>query len=500
MRFGTYYFLQAPPSLTHAEVFRRELEQMAWTEELGFDSIWLTEHHFIEYGLSVSPAVLAAAVAMRTQRVRIGLAAAILPFHDPVRLAEEMAMVDILCGGRLDVGVGRGNRPVEFEGYRVPQIENRERFEEALAIMIGVWTRERFSYAGRHYAIPEVRVIPKPLQQPHPPLYVVCTSPDTIEATALRGLPMLNSWLRGPIDQLVSQRDAYLKACQKAGRTDAETASLMGRWGVSRHIYVAPTDALAQAEAKDAEMWYQEALRRFLIPDDIDRVHPLLQPGFRTMKERLAKITWDQLGRRDGRVRLTRHGGREDRSAAAAGSRRGPVLDELRRPAPGAGAPLHGAVRPRGHAPVSASLARPHRGRAPAAFAAGRRRVQDIGPGSGVGVRQVVTEDRAARPHDDPAEPQLEHGSLRGGTGLVPERRFSVAARDDQRSERGDLPSSGKIPVQGRCQDPTRPTVTRPAERPKALKLRGAGGEGGVGAARPARTGASGRSLTPAAF
>src|SRR5438034_6257232 len=121
MRFGTYYFLQAPPALAHAEVFRREIEQMAWTEELGFDSLWLTEHHFIEYGLSVSPTVLAAAAAMRTRRVRIGLAAAILPFHDPIRLAEELAMVDILCGGRLDVGVGRGNRPVEFEGYRVPR-------------------------------------------------------------------------------------------------------------------------------------------------------------------------------------------------------------------------------------------------------------------------------------------------------------------------------------------------------------------------------------------
>src|SRR5213592_2172163 len=88
MRFGTYYFLQAPPTLPHPEVVRREIEQMAWTEELGFDSVWLTEHHFIEYGLSVSPAVLAAAVAMRTRRVRIGLAAAILPFHDPVRLVE----------------------------------------------------------------------------------------------------------------------------------------------------------------------------------------------------------------------------------------------------------------------------------------------------------------------------------------------------------------------------------------------------------------------------
>ncbi|OLD75964.1 MAG: hypothetical protein AUG87_10835 [Candidatus Rokubacteria bacterium 13_1_20CM_4_70_14] len=250
MRFGTYYFLQAPPALAHAEVFRREIEQMAWTEELGFDSLWLTEHHFIEYGLSVSPTVLAAAAAMRTRRVRIGLAAAILPFHDPIRLAEELAMVDILSGGRLDVGVGRGNRPVEFEGYRVPQIESRERFEEALTILVRAWTLERFAYEGRHYTIPEVRVIPKPLQQPHPPLYVVCVSPDTIEATALRGLPMLNSLLRGPIDQLAQQRDTYVRACRK---------------------------------------------RRFLIPERIERVHPLLQPGFRAMAERLGKITWDQL-------------------------------------------------------------------------------------------------------------------------------------------------------------------------------------------------------------
>jgi alkanesulfonate monooxygenase SsuD/methylene tetrahydromethanopterin reductase-like flavin-dependent oxidoreductase (luciferase family) len=282
MRFGTYYFLQAPPSLAHPDVVRNEIEQMVWTEELGFDSIWLTEHHFIEYGLSVSPAVLAAA-------------AAILPFHDPVRLAEELAMVDILSGGRLDVGVGRGNRPVEFEGYRVPQIENRERFEEGLEIMLRAWTRERFSFEGRHYQIPEICVIPKPLQQPHPPIYVVCVSPDTIEATALRGWPMLNSILRGPLDPLVQQRDTYVKACRKAGRGEAEIASLLGRWGVSRHIYVAPTDAQAQAEARDAEMWYQDALRRFLIPENIDRVHPLLQPGFRQVAERFAHVSWDQL-------------------------------------------------------------------------------------------------------------------------------------------------------------------------------------------------------------
>src|SRR2546430_5338711 len=116
MRFGTYYFLQAPPALAQPEVVRREIEQMAWTEELGFDSIWLTEHHFIEYGLSVSPAVLAAAAAMRTRRVRIGLAAAILPFHDPVRLAEELAMVDILSGGRPGGRGGRRHPPAEVAG------------------------------------------------------------------------------------------------------------------------------------------------------------------------------------------------------------------------------------------------------------------------------------------------------------------------------------------------------------------------------------------------
>src|SRR5256886_7665088 len=130
MRFGTYYFLQAPPALTHADVFRRGIEQMAWTEGLGFDSLWLTEHHFIEYGLSVSPAVLAAAAAMRTRRVRIGLAAAILPFHDPVRLAEELAMVDILSGGRLGVGGGGGHRPVGVAGDCGPPNPNRRRLPE----------------------------------------------------------------------------------------------------------------------------------------------------------------------------------------------------------------------------------------------------------------------------------------------------------------------------------------------------------------------------------
>src|SRR5690242_15517976 len=295
MRFGTSFFFQAAPGLTHAEVVHREIEQMEWTEELGFDQIWLTEHHFIDYGLAVDPASLAATAAARTRRVRIGLAAAILPFHHPIRLAEQLALADIISRGRLDVGVGRGNRPVEFAGYRVPQVESRERFEESIDVMLKAWTQERFSHHGRFFDFDDVRVLPKPLQKPTPPIYQVAVSKDGIENTALRGWPMLNSVLFGPVDQLLTNRDTYVNTLEKAGRTPEDIAGLLARWGVSRQIYVADTDARALEEAKAAELWYQESFRRFVIPERIEDAHPTLQPAFRAMADRLGKVTWEGL-------------------------------------------------------------------------------------------------------------------------------------------------------------------------------------------------------------
>jgi len=297
MKFGTFFFFQAAPGHRHADIIHRELEQVEWTEELGFDEVWFTEHHFIDYGLSVDPASLAAAAASRTRRVRIGLAAAILPFHHPLRLAEQTALVDIISNGRLDVGVGRGNRPAEFAGYRVPQVESRERFDEIVEILRRAWMEERFSFHGRFFDLDDVRVIPKPLQQPHPPLYQVCVSKDGIENTALRGWPMLNSVLTGPVDQLVTNRDTYVATLEKSGRSAAEIAALLARWGVSRQIYVADTDAQALAEAKEAELWYQESFRRFVVPERIEDAHPSLQPGFRAMADKLGRVTWDDLVR-----------------------------------------------------------------------------------------------------------------------------------------------------------------------------------------------------------
>ena len=132
-------------------------------------------------------------------------------------------------------------------------------------------------------------------QRPHPPLYQVCVTKDGIENTALRGWPMLNSVLFGPVDQLVTNRDTYVNTLDRAGRTPEEIAALLARWGVSRQIYVADTDAKALAEAKDAELWYQDSFRRFVIPERIEDAHPTLQPAFRAMADRLGTITWEAL-------------------------------------------------------------------------------------------------------------------------------------------------------------------------------------------------------------
>jgi alkanesulfonate monooxygenase SsuD/methylene tetrahydromethanopterin reductase-like flavin-dependent oxidoreductase (luciferase family) len=177
----------------------------------------------------------------------------------------------------------------------VPQTESRERFEETIDVMLRAWTEERFSFHGRFYDFDDVRLLPKPFQRPHPPIYQVAVSKDGIENTALRGWPMLNSVLFGSVEQLLASRDTYVQTLQKAGRTGAEISALLAQWGVSRHIYVASTDTRALEEARDAEMWYQDSFRRFVIPERIEDTHPTLQPGFRAMAERLDKITWDAL-------------------------------------------------------------------------------------------------------------------------------------------------------------------------------------------------------------
>src|SRR3954453_20857915 len=119
MKVGSYFFIQSPPGWSSSEIIRDEVDQMVLTEELGFDSVWLTEHHYADYGLSSAPSVLLATLAARTSRIHLGIAVYVIPFHHPLRIAEETATLDILSSGRLTVGLGRGNRPLEFYGHGV---------------------------------------------------------------------------------------------------------------------------------------------------------------------------------------------------------------------------------------------------------------------------------------------------------------------------------------------------------------------------------------------
>ncbi len=295
MRFGTYFFLQAPPGRTDAQILTEEVNQMVLAEELGFDSVWLTEHHYADYGLSSAPSVLLATVAARTSRIRLGIAVYVIPFHHPLRLAEETASIDILSGGRLIVGLGRGNRPMEFYGHGVPQEDSRGRMEEGVEVLLQAWTREHVNYAGRFWRIRNVPVYPKPLQKPHPPLAFAVTSAETIAWTARHGYGMLSSGLGTPLAQTIRNRDAYVSGLESSGHSEAEIAQLLQRWVVTKHVYVAPTDSAALAEAKGPEMWYRDAFVRSLSADGLVGLHESVYQGADAMIQRLKSQTWEDL-------------------------------------------------------------------------------------------------------------------------------------------------------------------------------------------------------------
>jgi alkanesulfonate monooxygenase SsuD/methylene tetrahydromethanopterin reductase-like flavin-dependent oxidoreductase (luciferase family) len=295
VRFGTYFFLQAPPGRTDADVLREEVDQMVLSEDLGFDSVWLTEHHYADYGLSSAPSVLLATLAARTTTIRIGIAVYVIPFHHPLRLAEETASIDILSGGRLTVGLGRGNRPMEFFGHGIAQEQSRHRMEEGVEVLLQAWTQDRVNFQGRHWCIRNVPVYPKPVQKPHPPLAFAVTSPETIAWTARHGYGMLSSGLGTPLTQTLNNRDAYVHGLAEAGFTPTRIDDLLQRWVVTKHVYVAPSDTEALEQAHAPEMWYRDAFIRSLSANGLSGLHESVYQGANAMITRLRSQSWEQL-------------------------------------------------------------------------------------------------------------------------------------------------------------------------------------------------------------
>jgi natural product biosynthesis luciferase-like monooxygenase protein len=250
MKFGIQNLLSIREWQVHAEVYAHALAECRLADELGFDTVWLAEHHFSHYGLCPSLAVLAAAVARETQRVRIGTAVVIAPFAHPIRIAEEWAMVDILSGGRLEFGLGRGYQPKEFAGLGVSMERTRERFDESLELIRQAWTRDRVTFEGEFYTVRDVAVLPKPLQKPHPPLWTAAVSPDTYTLAARRGLRLLTSPAFTPFDILRKNYDAYR----------AEWRAVHGAEGgeiiLNKIIHVADSSRQAREDLREPIQWF----------------------------------------------------------------------------------------------------------------------------------------------------------------------------------------------------------------------------------------------------
>ncbi|HEX4036270.1 MAG TPA: LLM class flavin-dependent oxidoreductase [Solirubrobacteraceae bacterium] len=193
MRFGLFGGPAAEPDRAGFEhAYHRFADYAVMAEELGFASVFLTEHHFTGIGQASSPLTLLAHLAARTTRLRLGTAVTVLPWHDPVLLAEQAATVDVLSNGRLDFGVGRGFRAAEFAGFMHLMDDATERYEEALAVILRAWRAEgRWSHNGRFWHYDKVLVEPATAQLPHPPVWVGAGSRPSLEAAADNGFKLL---------------------------------------------------------------------------------------------------------------------------------------------------------------------------------------------------------------------------------------------------------------------------------------------------------------------
>ena len=291
MRIGTYYFLQKPPGRAAAEVIADEVEQMVLSEALGFDSVWVTEHHFADYGLSSAPTALLATLAARTEQVKLGTAVYVLPFHHPVRLAEETATLDILSRGRLTVGLGRGNRPIEFLGYGIRQDESRTRLEEGVAVLLQAWTRDRVTFHGRHWQIDDLPVYPRPVTQPHPPIAFAVGSPESLRWAGSHGYPIMSSGLYTPLETTLKNRQVYVDALRAAGyATDT-----LANWVYTKHVYVAESDAQARADAEGPERWFLDSYVRSISPDGLRGLSDAVRQQAAAAAERVSRLRWEEL-------------------------------------------------------------------------------------------------------------------------------------------------------------------------------------------------------------
>jgi len=219
LTFGAYalpsYHAETDPP--QGEFMCRWLDLLASAEPLGFDCIWLNEHHFNSWGgMLPAPPMLLAALSQRTERVRLGTSIAVLGLHHPIEVAEQLAMLDLMSRGRLEFGVGRGSEPFDYEAFGIDYDQAQSRTVEALDVVLQAWTGDFFEHTGTHFRVPRLQVWPRPEQRPHPPVWFSClNNPASFEWTARRGYDLLSLGFPTPVAKFAELTRVYRDAWQE---------------------------------------------------------------------------------------------------------------------------------------------------------------------------------------------------------------------------------------------------------------------------------------------
>jgi luciferase family oxidoreductase group 1 len=246
INFGTFLLMQSPSARSSEEIYGRALDTAQAAEDLGFRNLWLAEHHFSTYGYVARPLQLATYIAARTTRLRVGSAVIVVPLHHPLIVAEEIATLDVLAGGRFDVGLGRGYQRYEFERLGLDLDTARQRWEESVDIILKALGGEPFTHEGELFQIPETTIFPQPVQKPHPPIWVTAQSPESVDATVRRGFNLLTGGFGVPLERMADFRQQFDRA------TAAAAPATTPEVGVQRAVYVTDSEADARAAAEEA--------------------------------------------------------------------------------------------------------------------------------------------------------------------------------------------------------------------------------------------------------
>jgi len=243
------FFGWADRKIPLASIYQRAIERFEIMDQAGYDAVWLAEHHFSGFSVCPSVHMMATMAAARTKRLRIGTAVSLAPFYHPLRLAEEVALLDVLSGGRVNWGAGRGFSRGEFAAFGIPIEESATRFRETVDIVLRAWGEERLTHAGEHFQFDNVEVLPRPLQQPHPPVWMAATSESAIDWAASRGFSILMD-PHCTHAELGSKRERYGEQLASAGFSAAGRDIPMARL-----IAVAPSAERAAEVARRGAGW-----------------------------------------------------------------------------------------------------------------------------------------------------------------------------------------------------------------------------------------------------